>query len=190
MPERGDGHFTVAPGGGDRIGTGTRVVRFQVMVEGGAGVDPAAFAAFVERTLADPRSWIASGRYTFQRVSSGPTNLYVHLATPGTTDTECGRRYVRTKGEVSCRGGDDVFINLKRWQLAIPAYAGNVDGYRHYVVNHEIGHFLGNGHVRCPVPGGPAPVMQTQSLDMTGCGPNAWPYPDGHRLFTGPTAAS
>jgi hypothetical protein len=111
----------------------------------------------------------------------------VHLATPATTDTMCAKRGVRTKGEVSCRGGRDVIVNLKRWLLGVAWYP-SVAEYRNMVVNHEVGHFLGNGHAVCPRKGAPAPVMARQSFGLEGCVANAWPYPDGKTFVTGPPA--
>ena len=75
---------------------------------------------------------------------------------------------------MSCRGGKDVVINLKRWTQGSPSYAPGP--YRDLVVNHEVGHFLGHSHVSCPGDGKPAPVMQTQYYGMNGCVPNTWPY--------------
>jgi hypothetical protein len=42
-------------------------------------------------------------------------------------------------------GGRNVVINLKRWLLGVPWYADALEDYRHMVVNHEVGHFLGHG---------------------------------------------
>jgi hypothetical protein len=47
--------------------------------------------------------------------------------------------------------------------------------YRHMVVNHEAGHFLGFGHANCGGPGQLAPVMQQQSINLQGCQHNPWP---------------
>ena len=47
--------------------------------------------------------------------------------------------------------------------------------HRSYLVNHEVGHYLGQGHVGCPQPGNKAPVMMQQSIDLGGCVRNAWP---------------
>jgi hypothetical protein len=184
VPQSGSGHFVTAGGGSSAVGSG-HVYRYTVVAEDGSGVAAADFAAAVERTLADPRGWTASGRWGFQRVSGGTSDLTVHLATPATTDRLCDSVGVETRGEVSCRGGHTVVINLKRWLLGVPWYSDALDEYRHMVVNHEVGHFLGHGHVACSQPGGPAPVMQRQTFGLEGCVRNAWPFPDQRTFVTG-----
>jgi hypothetical protein len=188
VPARGTGKFDFSGTGAERVGAAGRLVRYTVGTEQGSGVDPEDFAAAVHATLGDTRSWVAGGKVSFQRVPAGqPSELTVHLATPATTDTMCAKRGVRTRGEVSCRGGRDVIINLKRWQLGVAWYPV-LDDYRDMVVNHEVGHFLGNGHVVCPRKGAPAPVMARQTFGLEGCARNPWPYPDGRTYVTGPAA--
>ncbi|WP_344503736.1 DUF3152 domain-containing protein [Dactylosporangium maewongense] len=188
VPASGTGKFDYSAVAGEPTGGAGRLVRYTVATEQGSGVDPEEFAVAVHATLGDPRSWIAGGRVSFQRVPGGqPSELTVHLATPATTDSMCARRGVRTRGEVSCRGGRDVIINLKRWQLGVPWYPVLGD-YRDMVVNHEVGHFLGNGHAVCPRKGAPAPVMARQTFGLEGCERNPWPYPDGRTFVTGPPA--
>jgi hypothetical protein len=186
-PERGGGTWTVAAGGGGVAGTAGRLLRYRVAVEAGIGnVDVAAFAAQVTSTLADPRSWTGTGEVRLQRVGRQErADFVVHLATPATRDELCRSgpdRYT------SCRSGDRVVLNVARWVHGAAAVGGDLQTYRQYVVNHEVGHRLGHGHERCPGPGLPAPVMQQQTLGLHGCRPQAWPQVDG-REYHGPAGA-
>lgn len=169
------GTFHAAQGSSPRVGGG-RVYRYRVEVEDGIDIDPDDFARDVDRILADPRGWTAAGRWGFRRVP-GSADFVVKLAVPDTVDRVCGQYGLDTDGEASCRGGANVIINLKRWTQATPAYADDVAMYRHLVINHEVGHFLGFSHAQCPGPGKLAPVMQTQMYGLHGCKRNAWPYP-------------
>jgi Protein of unknown function (DUF3152) len=177
--EQGAGTVAVVDGASAVYGTGP-LSRFVVEVEDGIGVDGATFATAVETTLSDPRSWGAGGRMSFQRVgaaeaSASQYEFKVSLVSPGSMEKYCPG--VGTGGYTSCRYGERAVINLARWATAVPHYDGDIETYRHYVVNHEVGHALGNGHVDCPGPGQVAPVMLQQTLGLGGCVKNAWPYP-------------
>ena len=172
--QRGAGTLSVVPGASDVVGSGA-LLRFRVEVEDGLGVDGAAFALAVEATLGDPRSWGAGGRWSFQRVESGAFDFRVALVSPDNVNNFCPG--LDTGGYTSCRSGDRAVINLARWETAVPDYEGDIPTYRQYVVNHEVGHYLGNGHELCPGPGQLAPVMQQQTLGLEGCAKNPWPYP-------------
>ncbi|HEY3480432.1 MAG TPA: DUF3152 domain-containing protein, partial [Streptomyces sp.] len=185
IPGTGPGTFTTAHGQSGSVGHG-RVLRYEVEVEDGLAQSPADVAAQVQRILADPRGWTADGHSAFQRISSGTPDFVVRLATPGTVDDICGRYGLDTGGEVNCSVGKDVMVNLKRWLLATPVYAHDVTSYRALIINHEVGHFLGHGHVGCPGKGRPAPVMMQQIKGMHGCAPNVWPYDRAGHYVTGP----
>jgi hypothetical protein len=77
--------------------------------------------------------------------------------------------------QYSCRVGRNVIINQDRWRYGSRYFPGPLEQYRQMVVNHETGHWLGNGHAYCGGKGQLAPVMQQQSKGMQGCKPNAWP---------------
>ncbi|MFD5893170.1 DUF3152 domain-containing protein [Streptomyces sp. NPDC060366] len=185
IPTSGPGTFTPAPGESAKAGQGN-TLRYRVDVEDGLSLSAAEVAAEVERILADPRGWTVDGKSAFRRVSSGPTDFAVRVATPGTVDEICGQYGLDTGGEVNCNVGKDVMVNLKRWLLATPVYAKEVTAYRALIVNHEVGHFLGHGHVGCPGEGEPAPAMMQQIKGMNGCVPNVWPYDADGRFITGP----
>jgi hypothetical protein len=177
---RGSGRFDVVPGTSKVYGTGP-LHRFTVELEAGVAGDGPAFAAAVERTLADPRSWGHAGAAAFQRVDSGPVDFRVSLTASLTVRTLCG---YELPYETSCYNGEQarVVINDARWVRGAVSYGKNLPAYRLYVINHEVGHALGNGHVQCPKKGALAPIMMQQTLGIAtpgvgACRPNSWPFP-------------
>ena len=190
-PVRGGGAFRTAPGTGPTLGRAGRLRTFAVAVERGIGEDAAAFAAAVEQTLGDDRSWPGGGDLRLRRVSRNP-DFTVYLASREKAAAMCqaGGTNIRVGGRpyTSCRTTGRVIINLDRWRLSSPRFtAADVPlaDYRHYVINHEVGHELGHRHQGCPRRGGPAPVMVQQTLRLLGCEPYAWPRRAG-RAWTGP----
>lgn len=175
--QSGDGKLSVVPGGSAVLGTAGPVTTFDVETEGGLGVDGAEFAAEVEKVLGDPRSWVGGGTVRFQRVADENAALHITLVSPQHVEGLCPG--YGTNGFTSCRYRDRVVINLARWSVGVDDYAGHLGEYREYVVNHEVGHYLGHSHVPCPAPGAKAPVMMQQTLGVAPCVMNAWPYPNG-----------
>jgi hypothetical protein len=178
LPVQPTGVYARAPGRTARHGSGTRLT-YRVEVETGTRLGAPAFAAAVDATLADPASWTGQGSYSLQRVDRAEVDFVIRLATPATVDRVCATAGLDTRGYVSCRAGNLVMINLDRWLRAVPEYRGDVALYRHYVINHEVGHQLGYGHQACPGRGRPAPVMQQQTFGLNGCLPNGWPFVAG-----------
>lgn len=148
--------------------------RVRVEVEGGLPVDGAAFAVFVLATLNDPRSWGHGGRMTFAR-TAGAYDLRVVLASPETSARLCAP--LQTMGTLSCALGRSAVLTHYRWVKAIPDYGTDRTGYRRYLINHEVGHTLGHGHLMCPGLGRLAPLMMQQTKGLKGCRPNSWPFP-------------
>lgn len=149
-----------------------RVVRYTVRTKGVVRANVATFARLAQETYDDPRGWRARG-VRFVRVRSGGTlTLWLAAAAqvPGFSSV-CSSQW-------SCRVGRNVVINVERWKHASPAWnrAGrSLRDYRHMVVNHETGHWLGKGHASCPRRGALAPVMMQQSKGTAGCRLNPWP---------------
>lgn len=183
VPASGPGTFTVARAGVTESGKGEP---YRVEVEDGIGVDPDRAAEDIAAILADPRGWSHGGERTFRQVTDKSAGLVVKIGTPATTDRLCGAYGLKTRGEVNCRGGEQVMVNLKRWQLGSPQFDGPVAEYRALIINHEVGHWLGRGHETCPGKGRPAPAMMQQIDGLKGCVANAWPYDAKGRYLGGP----
>jgi hypothetical protein len=178
--QRGGERYDTVPGTSKVYGSGP-LHRFTVELEAGVTDDGAAFAAAVERTLADPRSWGHGGAASFQRIDSGVPDFRVTLTSSLTVRKLCG---YDLPYETSCYNGDlaRVVINDARWVRGAVAYKGNLALYRLYVINHEVGHALGHEHVQCPRNGAQAPVMMQQTLGVATpgvgtCRPNPYPFP-------------
>ncbi|MEU3412555.1 DUF3152 domain-containing protein [Streptomyces sp. NPDC006658] len=180
---RGPGRFDVVPGFDKAPGTGQKY-RYRVDVEQGLGLDGALFAEAVQKTLNDRRSWAHGGARTFERISSGTPDFVITLASPGTTAKWCAKSGLdTTEDNVSCDSAatERVMINAYRWAQGSTTYGDRIHAYRQMLINHEVGHRLGHGHVTCQKDGELAPVMQQQTkfLDHDGihCRANPWPYP-------------
>jgi hypothetical protein len=172
-PTSGRPNFVVAPGASQASGPGS-LRTFTVEVEDGIGIDPSDFARSVSSVLWDERSWGGNGRIAFQRVASGGS-FRVILATPETTRSLC--LPLDTGRTLSCYQHGRAVLNLFRWQNG-SEYFPDLQTYRTYMINHEVGHALGHGHVGCPRPGQPAPVMLQQTKGLQGCTANGWPLSD------------
>jgi Protein of unknown function (DUF3152) len=180
-PNGGGGAFgSTAAGESAVFGTAGTLKRYCVQVEDGITTFTADdFAAVVDQVLADGRSWIASRRWMFQRVPDcAAAGVRVRLTTPPSVDRFCASAGVQTLGKYSCFNAGSLYINLTRWTSGVPHYP-SLELYRHLVINHEMGHYLGFQHVPCPGAGRPAPVMQRQTASLDGCVANPYPYPDG-----------
>lgn len=186
VAERGNGRFTVLPPREGSIATPSRigshrVVRYTIETEGGLGVDKAGYAAKVVAVLTDARGWQTTDKVRFVNLSPAAAakgarpDLRIRLTSPATTDRLCAP--LQTRGQVSCHNGSSVVLNARRWLLGADAYGKDIDSYRTYLVNHEVGHGLGHRHAGCPGAGKDAPVMMQQTYGVKGCKPWPWPTP-------------
>ncbi|WP_406863000.1 DUF3152 domain-containing protein [Streptomyces sp. HUAS MG47] len=181
---KGSGDFEAVPGFDKAPGKGDKV-RYRIDVEKGLGLDGKLFAQAVQKTLNDPRSWAGKGAMTFERISSGDPEFVITLASPGTTGVWCAKSGLDTTVDnVSCDSASTprVMINAFRWAQGAETFGPKaMHAYRQMLINHEVGHRLGHGHVNCRTEGALAPVMQqqTKSLDIDGitCRPNPWVHP-------------
>ena len=149
------------------------VVTYTVATKGNISTDINEFTSQVSETLHDANGWSRLG-VSFQQVESGGRfTVWLSEASQVTSFSSSG-----CDTTVSCTVGNNVIINQDRWVSGSDAWngaGGSLRDYRHMVVNHEVGHWLGHGHRYCSGAGQPAPVMQQQTINMQGCTPNPWP---------------
>lgn len=146
-----------------------RTYTYSVAVRGTVRGDVGEFKAIAGETMADPRGWSLGGSIAYREVASGGdfTLWLSEAAQVPSFSSICSASW-------SCRVGDNVIINDDRWMYGT-SRPGTLRDYRSYVINHELGHWLGLGHWSCPGAGQPAAVMQQQSKGLDGCVANTWP---------------
>jgi hypothetical protein len=187
----GDGTFHVLKGTSPVVGSGT-LYKYVIEVEDGiTGVDTAQFASMVQTTLANPKSWSGHG-VSLERVDdANVADFHISLTSAMTVRTYCGYDiHVETscfaqKYSVSGLDVNRVFLNVARWVRGAAPYAGDLESYRIYMINHEDGHALGHQHAHSCLSNGLAPAMMQQTFGLMSatthkpCQANPWPYPPG-----------
>ncbi len=156
-----------------RRATSTLTVTYDVSTRGAVSASLSEFKLLSSQTLNDARGWARMNVRFVEVASGGQFSLVLASANEVGAVPGCGAEY-------SCRSGRYVLINQDRWMGATPSWnnaGGSLRDYRHMVVNHETGHWLGHGHSSCGGAGQPAAVMQQQSIDLQGCSFNPWPLP-------------
>ena len=171
------GTFTVAPDSGATFGQ-PPFRTFAVAVEDGLGLQPGELALFVDSTLADPRSWIGDTVTGFERiVDMDAADFTLVVASPDTVDALCAP--LQTLGTLSCGNNGWIALNVLRWTGATEDWPSDLETYRRYLINHEVGHYvLGPDHDECAEAGALAPIMMQQSISLDGCVPNGWVFPE------------
>lgn len=130
--------------------------------------------SFVVDTLSDSRSWSGRG-VGFRLVDEGGL-FTMTVASPERVDQLCAP--LRTVGRYSCARNGWIAFNSDRWFGATETWPADLETYRRYLVNHEVGHYVrGPSHDQCPGEGMLAPVMMQQTKGLKGCIPNGWVDP-------------
>ena len=142
-------------------------VRYVARVDPDVRYSQEEFAELLQIYLADPGGWEAHG-YRFELVKNKP-DVTIRLSSPATIVKTCGLPENLSCAEV---GGRNMYLNAMRWLHGSSKSGQTLDGYRQYVVSHEMGHILGHEHANCPGTDNPAPIMMQQTKGIGSCTPN------------------
>ena len=146
-------------------------------------IGPSRFKSQVKKILTDPRGWKKYG-YDFKRRSNisfyGQHKGNVYFSIELMEDDEISRLFPtvssrNNKLSVCDMYNHKIYINKYRWHNGSEASKLPLDMYRHYVINHEVGHILGKYHRRSRNSDGTTPVMMQQTKGTYGCTPNPFP---------------
>ncbi|AEX43723.1 hypothetical protein CDHC01_0656 [Corynebacterium diphtheriae HC01] len=201
--QKGEGTYRTVGNAGAHAGKDRDKV-FTYVIEVENGINTAAyggddaFAAMVDATLTNPKSWTHDKRFGFEHVDAGAVkdpDLRIQLSSVDTTHGLCGNNIAM---ETSCFYGigNRVVINESRWVRGAKPFQGDLGAYRQYLINHEVGHGIGfANHEPCGKNGELAPIMMQQTLSLSNselfaidaneiynddgavCSANPWPYP-------------
>ena len=152
-----------------------------IKVESGLNLELNCLTNMIIGILNDPRGWSTIEDKDFQIVASEDADLNIVFAKPETVDELCYP--LQTNGIYSCRNENNVVINMFRWLSGAKDFGTDLSTYRIYLINHEVGHYLGWGHSDCPSDNALAPVMMQQSKSTNGCIPNGWPIYERIKLL-------
>ena len=148
-------------------------INFSLKLDSSLGLNVECLGKLVPSILNDSRGWIKVTDKEFQLVSNTESEFEFIFASPEKTDELCFP--LETNGIYSCRNEQQIVINYFRWVNGAIDFGSDMETYRLYLINHEVGHILGWSHVGCPEEDALAPVMMQQSKSTMGCVPYGWP---------------
>jgi len=125
-------------------------ITYSVVVDPDVNFSLQDFARDVAICLADPNGWESKG-YRFFQVKRNP-QVIIQLT------AKAGLRKVGCSDTLSCAelGGHEVRINADNWKHGSAKSGQDLNGYRQYVISHEIGH----SHMKSAI----SLVMTTQNV--------------------------
>ena len=148
-------------------------INFSLKIESTIQLKVDCIGKLITSILNDSRGWIKVTEKEFQLVDNVESEFEFIFASPEKTDELCYP--LETNGIYSCRNEDQIIINFFRWVNGAIDFGSDLETYRLYLINHEVGHILEWAHVGCPKEGALAPVMMQQSKSTMGCEPYGWP---------------
>lgn len=194
FPVRGEGTFTTVPVPSEVTPPTTGIVQYvRIDVENGLSMIDGTLASFVMTALTDPQGWGKDGTTTYIQTEGAP-DLRIVFASPYTAAALCPTPHEpatltpdsadspspsptgeSTGFEVQCATQKAIVVSVYDWIQGLEPFAEDRTGARVYLLNHGLGHVLGNSDVTCKK--GVAGVMVNQRELPDACTPNPWPFP-------------
>jgi uncharacterized protein DUF3152 len=125
----------------------------------------------IKNTLNDKRGWIKFG-YIFEYVDSKKNADFIITFKDNDEIVD-----ICDLAGLSCADTNEniIYFNLYRWKKGSNKSMLNLDDYRNYVINHEVGHILGKHHIPLGKKGTKAPIRIQQTVGIGHHKPNSWP---------------
>jgi len=194
FPVRGEGTFATVPVAGEVEPPATGIVQYvRIDVENGLSMINGTLASFVMAAITDPQGWGKDGSTTYIQTEGAP-DLRIVFASPYTAAALCPTPHApatltpdaspspspspttSTTGlAVQCATQGAIVISVYDWIQGLLPFAEDRTNARVYLLNHGLGHVLGDADVTCKK--GVANVMVDQRTLPDTCTPNPWPYP-------------
>jgi len=147
-----------------------KTIKYNIIVPDKFKLDKKRVTEKINKVLCDKRGWLGHG-YKFKYSENSP-KFTITFRTSADIRKTCGF------SGLSCADLEKgvVYFNIRRWKLGNTKSKLSLHQYRIYMINHEVGHMLGRGHVKfAQFSGGPCPVMVQQTLGIGKLEPNPWP---------------
>jgi hypothetical protein len=149
-----------------------KTLKYSINFSNGLRVQRQRIIRKVEETLSDKRGWTRMG-YKFVLIEGKKESVDFTIQFVSNSYVE---RICNFTG-LSCADTNTktIYMNIYNWRNGRSLSGLNTDDYRTYMINHEVGHILGRGHLQCGNRGTRVPVMVQQTLGIGDCRPNPWP---------------
>lgn len=125
--------------------------------------------------LTSNKGWGRAGIKFLQTNDISNADFVIKLVCLQCIKSHCGKDFLG----LSCTNYSDTpvtcYINLYRWMNGSVHSKLNLEDYRTYVINHEVGHALGLDHDGCSGKGKPASNMMQHTVGIGECIPSPWP---------------
>ncbi len=113
-------------------------------------------------------------------VPPGPVGIAasaIATPTPGPTASPSPSVSATPEYVPSCAEQGLVVVSAYQWAAGIPTFGDDGTSEHAYMINHFIGHILGEEDATCTKKDEVASVMVNQELTIDPCLPNGWPFP-------------